>query len=53
MKKIIEQALKYWKLEQISYAMERIESTVLDRFKNTVLREAFILWVLLRFKIVV
>ncbi|WP_074381451.1 DNA polymerase III subunit delta [Bartonella doshiae] len=39
-KKIVEQALKYWKLEYISYAMEKIQNAVLDSRKNPLLSEA-------------
>ncbi|WP_156851215.1 DNA polymerase III subunit delta [Bartonella refiksaydamii] len=46
-KKIVEQALRYWKLEHISYAMERIQSAVLDSRKNPLLGEAIIRQVLL------
>ncbi|MBX4335964.1 DNA polymerase III subunit delta [Bartonella raoultii] len=46
-KKIVEQALRYWKLEQISYAMERIQKAVLDSRKNPLLGEAIIRQVLL------
>ncbi|MET3589110.1 DNA polymerase-3 subunit delta [Bartonella silvatica] len=41
-KKTIEQALKYWKLEHISYAMEKIQTAVLDSRKNPLLGEAII-----------
>ncbi|AGF75119.1 DNA polymerase III subunit delta [Bartonella australis AUST/NH1] len=41
-KKTIERALKYWKLEQISYAMEKIQSAVLESRKNPLLSEAII-----------
>lgn len=51
-KKIVEQALRYWKLEHISYAMERIESAVLDSRKNPLLGEAIIRQVLLGLTIV-
>ncbi|WP_375706608.1 DNA polymerase III subunit delta [Bartonella sp. AA126HLJHH] len=51
-KKIVEQALKYWKLEQISYAMERIQSAVLDSRKNPLLGEAIIRQVLLGLTII-
>lgn len=46
-KKTIEQALRYWKLEQISYAMERIQNAVLESRKNPLLGEAIIRQVLL------
>ncbi|WP_375614139.1 MULTISPECIES: DNA polymerase III subunit delta [unclassified Bartonella] len=51
-KKTVEQALKYWKLEQISYAMERIQSAVLDSRKNPLLAEAIIRQVLLGLTII-
>ncbi|GAA5096275.1 DNA polymerase III subunit delta [Bartonella acomydis] len=41
-KKIVEQALRYWKLEQISSAMERIQTAVLESRKNPFLSEAII-----------
>ncbi|MBB5073691.1 DNA polymerase-3 subunit delta [Bartonella callosciuri] len=41
-KKIVEQALKYWKLKHIAYAMERIQSAVLESRKNPLLGEAII-----------
>lgn len=43
----MEQALRYWKLEHISYAMERIQSAVLESRKNSSLGEAIIRQVLL------
>ncbi|WP_455474095.1 DNA polymerase III subunit delta [Bartonella sp. B30(2025)] len=39
-KKTIERALTYWKVEQISYAMERIQRAVLESRKNPLLSEA-------------
>lgn len=41
-KKIVEQALRYWKLENIAYAMERIQTAVLESRKNPLLSEAII-----------
>ncbi|WP_332065192.1 DNA polymerase III subunit delta [Bartonella sp. CB189] len=41
-KKIVEYALRYWKMEQISYAMERIQCAVLESRKNPLLGEAVI-----------
>ncbi|AGF76540.1 DNA polymerase III subunit delta [Bartonella vinsonii] len=46
-KRTVEQALRYWKLEHISYAMERIQSAVLESRKNSSLGEAIIRQVLL------
>ncbi|WP_208435457.1 DNA polymerase III subunit delta [Bartonella phoceensis] len=51
-KKTVEQALRYWKLEHISYAMKRIQSAVLDSRKNPLLSEAIIHQVLLDLTIV-
>ncbi|WP_336293814.1 DNA polymerase III subunit delta [Bartonella sp. CB169] len=41
-KRTVEKALKYWKLEHISYAMEKIQSAVLESRKNPLLEEAII-----------
>ncbi|WP_332060014.1 DNA polymerase III subunit delta [Bartonella sp. CB74] len=51
-KKTIERALKYWGMEQISYAMERIQHAVLDSRKNPLLGEAIIRQALLRLTII-
>ncbi|WP_455481936.1 DNA polymerase III subunit delta [Bartonella sp. B35(2025)] len=51
-KKIVERALKYWGMEQISYAMERIQNAVLDSRKNPLLGEAITRQVLLGLAIV-
>ncbi|MBB4075842.1 DNA polymerase-3 subunit delta [Bartonella fuyuanensis] len=51
-KKTVEQALKYWKLEQIAYAMERIQGAILDSRKNPLLGEAIIRQVLLGLTII-
>ncbi|WP_273754011.1 MULTISPECIES: DNA polymerase III subunit delta [unclassified Bartonella] len=51
-KKIVEQALKYWKLEQISYAMEKIQRAVLESRKNPLLGEAIIRQALLGLTII-
>ncbi|BBL54003.1 DNA polymerase III subunit delta [Bartonella quintana] len=41
-KKTIEHALNYWGMEQISYAMERLQGAVLESRKNPLLGEAII-----------
>ncbi|AQX28563.1 MULTISPECIES: DNA polymerase III subunit delta [unclassified Bartonella] len=41
-KKTVEQALKYWSLEQILYAMEKIQSTILESRKNPLLNKTII-----------
>ncbi|UTO28358.1 DNA polymerase III subunit delta [Bartonella harrusi] len=46
-RKAVEQALRYWKLEHISYAMERIQSAVLESRKNPLLSEAIVRQILL------
>ncbi|WP_336278648.1 DNA polymerase III subunit delta [Bartonella sp. CB175] len=51
-KKIVERALGYWGVEQISYAMERIQRAVLDSRKNPLLGEAIIRQALLGLAIV-
>ncbi|GAA4658024.1 DNA polymerase III subunit delta [Bartonella pachyuromydis] len=51
-KKIVEQALRYWKLEHISYAMEKIQTAVLESRKNPLLSEAIIRQALLGLTIV-
>lgn len=51
-KKIVEKALRYWKLEHISYAMERIQTAVLESRKNPLLSEAIIRQALLGLAIV-
>ncbi|ENN90730.1 DNA polymerase III subunit delta [Bartonella schoenbuchensis] len=45
--KIVEKALKCWGLEQIAYAMEKIQCAVLDSRKNPFLGEAIVHQVLL------
>ncbi|EJF74640.1 DNA polymerase III subunit delta [Bartonella alsatica] len=51
-KKTVERALNYWGLEQISYAMERIQRAVLDSRKNPILSEAIIRQALLGLAVV-
>ncbi|WP_336287564.1 MULTISPECIES: DNA polymerase III subunit delta [unclassified Bartonella] len=51
-KKTVERALKYWGMEQISYAMERIQRVVLDSRKNPLLGEAIIRQALLGLTII-
>ncbi|WP_273759124.1 DNA polymerase III subunit delta [Bartonella sp. ML70XJBT.G] len=51
-KKVVEQALRYWKLEHIAYAMERIQTAVLESRKNPLLSEAIIRQALLGLTIV-
>ncbi|EYS90777.1 DNA polymerase III, delta subunit [Bartonella bacilliformis str. Heidi Mejia] len=46
-KKTVEKALKYWTLEKISYAMEKIQCALLESRKNPLLGEAIIHRVLL------
>ncbi|WP_102829960.1 DNA polymerase III subunit delta [Bartonella bovis] len=45
--KTVEKALKYWGLEQIAYAMEKIQRAVLDSRKNPFLGETIVHQVLL------
>ncbi|WP_455477858.1 DNA polymerase III subunit delta [Bartonella sp. B10] len=51
-KKTVERALKYWGMEQISYAMEQIQHAVLDSRKSPLLGESIIRQVLLSLAII-
>ncbi|WP_019222996.1 DNA polymerase III subunit delta [Bartonella rattaustraliani] len=51
-KKTVEHALRYWKLEYISYAMEKIQTAVLESRKNPLLGEAIIRQALLGLTII-
>ncbi|MDD9333168.1 MAG: DNA polymerase III subunit delta, partial [Bartonella sp.] len=51
-KKIVEQALRYWNLEKILYAMKKIQSAILESRKNPLLSEVIIHQILLKLTII-
>ncbi|CBI77016.1 conserved protein of unknown function [Bartonella clarridgeiae 73] len=51
-KKKVEQALRYWNLEQILYAMKKIQSAILESRKNPLLNETIIHQLLLELTII-